>query len=1337
MSGVQQRLKLKQTPIDTWSLKEHLALASAVLRSGDQNWVSVSRTMKQFGEVGRPQDWFSQKNCALQYNLLLEKVDTPRRKRGDKVTDLVESPGESIVKKLTAERIEELKSVIEAEKAEIMRLESDTEMLDSPSCEQENIIKILRDVEAEELEEERKEMEHAAWLREREEKKLAIQAALKTGGVRHPRITGQQSLSQSEHSGSEVDSAVDSPAPMEVDGVSEAPATPKAGDGPTTPRMGDSLASPNVRDGPSTPRMGDGPVTPIIGDGQVTLKIGDGSATLRIGDGLITPIARDGPATPRMGDSSPATPKMGDLPATPRIGDGPATPKIGDGPSTPSALESSPLLTSLLQSPTRQVQESWVQSPTKIQSPTKVQSPTKSQSPTKMLLSPTKLQSPTTIQSPVKVFSPATKLFFPENVPAVKMEVKSAEPSVVPVLQEAVTKKEEVITKKKEVLTEKKEDVAEKKEDVTEKKETVTEKKEDVTEKEAVIEKKDAVIEKKEAVVEKEEAVIEKEDAVIEKVVEETVEAEVEKKTVEVVDQKESLGDLKKIESVPDEAMEATVIAEIVDIEPEKEKIEFDEINDDKAIEDAIKLIEDKTVVSPKIEMPLKKMEESEPVSIPINTPTIDDVDAIHPRMKTNKSIDDNKMKLSESQKLKIPLESSPATAAANETVTEDNFQIKTSPATVLKSPASVLKVSGEKTSTEQLKKSSSPDLKVIEDKAPKDQKSALSVLKVPAPVLKSPVPEVSEDKTLKIQTKNSPSPVLKATPAPIIISPSPVLKVAEEKAPKSVGRVLYTPDTKKSNDHKQEPEKDIYDFSDDDDVDDVLKDDPHEVIKSGNDVIIKENIESKEVITEEVDEKVVEDKVKEKLDIEVEEEIADTKDEKIKLLEDPKQDDLSEIIESLADKDEKMNVDIVREVSDDQAKEEAVKKVTSSSPIIPEVKKARREILDEEKPKEEPKEKVKPTYTCDICSKTLSGAYELKRHIRRIHEDEDKKIKVEIIKEVSDDKGKEEAAKKETSSSPIVPEVKKARRGRPRKSECIEETENKTKDTLKSNSPILPTEAKPEQVEVESPTTPVHSSPGIKTANDTSKASELKRKHSEIDSNPEVILETVDEDMADSSPLLNDSVEEAVISEAAASPSAALESLDMEEIARGVDGTESVSSSPVPGSIPDDEKEYRSWKKSIMLVWSQIAQHKNASLFASPVSGADAPDYTDVVFRPMDLGSIKKNIELGHTRTTLEFQRDLVLMFVNAFMYNSSDYEVFDLTSEMQADAQRIVNEYLHTQALVKASGAKMGEEGRGRSMSGASTESTPEEKRKRAGSFVEDVSVKKRRLRGIDESL
>lgn len=90
-AGVHQRLSLKQHVIDTWSLKEQLGLASAVLRSGDQNWVSVSRQMKPFSDEGRPSDWFSQKNCALQYNKLLQKPEfqTPRRKRGDKALESV------------------------------------------------------------------------------------------------------------------------------------------------------------------------------------------------------------------------------------------------------------------------------------------------------------------------------------------------------------------------------------------------------------------------------------------------------------------------------------------------------------------------------------------------------------------------------------------------------------------------------------------------------------------------------------------------------------------------------------------------------------------------------------------------------------------------------------------------------------------------------------------------------------------------------------------------------------------------------------------------------------------------------------------------------------------------------------------------------------------------------------------------------------------------------------------------------------------------------------------------------------------------------------------------
>jgi hypothetical protein len=66
------------------------------------------------------------------------------------------------------------------------------------------------------------------------------------------------------------------------------------------------------------------------------------------------------------------------------------------------------------------------------------------------------------------------------------------------------------------------------------------------------------------------------------------------------------------------------------------------------------------------------------------------------------------------------------------------------------------------------------------------------------------------------------------------------------------------------------------------------------------------------------------------------------------------------------------------------------------------------------------------------------------------------------------------------------------------------------------------------------------------------------------------------------------------------------------------------------------------------------------------PVRDEIAPGYSNVVFRPMDLSTIKKNIENGSIKTTKEFQRDIMLMFTNAIMYNSSNHDVYKIALEM-----------------------------------------------------------------------
>ena len=66
------------------------------------------------------------------------------------------------------------------------------------------------------------------------------------------------------------------------------------------------------------------------------------------------------------------------------------------------------------------------------------------------------------------------------------------------------------------------------------------------------------------------------------------------------------------------------------------------------------------------------------------------------------------------------------------------------------------------------------------------------------------------------------------------------------------------------------------------------------------------------------------------------------------------------------------------------------------------------------------------------------------------------------------------------------------------------------------------------------------------------------------------------------------------------------------------------------------------------------------------PVRDDIAPGYSNVVFRPMDLTTIKKSIENGTIKSTKMFQRDIMLMFTNAIMYNSSNHDVHKISVEM-----------------------------------------------------------------------
>ncbi|KAL1773516.1 bromodomain-containing protein 8-like isoform X2 [Sigmodon hispidus] len=109
-------------------------------------------------------------------------------------------------------------------------------------------------------------------------------------------------------------------------------------------------------------------------------------------------------------------------------------------------------------------------------------------------------------------------------------------------------------------------------------------------------------------------------------------------------------------------------------------------------------------------------------------------------------------------------------------------------------------------------------------------------------------------------------------------------------------------------------------------------------------------------------------------------------------------------------------------------------------------------------------------------------------------------------------------------------------------------------------------------------------------------------------------------------------------------------------------------------------------FKKTLLQVWKMIASHRFSSPFLKPVSEKQAPGYKDVVKRPMDLTTLKRNVSKGRIHTMAEFQRDLMLMFQNAVMYNDSDHHIYHMAVEMQREVLEQIQIYVEkTLAIIK----------------------------------------------------
>ncbi|KAJ7638851.1 hypothetical protein FB45DRAFT_904056 [Roridomyces roridus] len=104
-----------------------------------------------------------------------------------------------------------------------------------------------------------------------------------------------------------------------------------------------------------------------------------------------------------------------------------------------------------------------------------------------------------------------------------------------------------------------------------------------------------------------------------------------------------------------------------------------------------------------------------------------------------------------------------------------------------------------------------------------------------------------------------------------------------------------------------------------------------------------------------------------------------------------------------------------------------------------------------------------------------------------------------------------------------------------------------------------------------------------------------------------------------------------------------------------------------------------------ITMVHNQISQHRNGNIFHNPIKPSEAADYHDIVKRPIDLKTIKAKVKDGVIVSSLEYQRDIYLMFANAMMYNRPGSDVHVMAEDMMVESEGYISTFRQTEGFVR----------------------------------------------------
>ncbi|PBK69666.1 hypothetical protein ARMSODRAFT_956451 [Armillaria solidipes] len=119
-------------------------------------------------------------------------------------------------------------------------------------------------------------------------------------------------------------------------------------------------------------------------------------------------------------------------------------------------------------------------------------------------------------------------------------------------------------------------------------------------------------------------------------------------------------------------------------------------------------------------------------------------------------------------------------------------------------------------------------------------------------------------------------------------------------------------------------------------------------------------------------------------------------------------------------------------------------------------------------------------------------------------------------------------------------------------------------------------------------------------------------------------------------------------------------------------------------GDRTEEQVALKRFQNVIGMLHSQISQHRSGNIFHNPIKASEAPDYRDIVKRPVDLKTIKAKIKDGVISNSLEYQRDIYLMFANAMMYNRPGSDIYSMTEDMMYESEVMINTHRQTEGYL-----------------------------------------------------